>query len=234
VVGVNEVQHLTLDRDSKKRFCDDIVASFIFMLFLTLHVVNHDITTAFDMRSSFDSITNSEFLMTNTEKYFQTASTIRSVGEIWEFVDNVLVPTLFQGENENVANPIVKDRNVGLFGVRFRSQKRETLGQNEYSDVQNSLMKGYFNQSALEFPIVPSYTTNEESRVIESFGPSTLSLKYEVLGTSVSSSVSEYTFQSATQTLAIDTAGRRGVTYDGSGFVFDVLYVQSPPFSNPT
>ena len=80
------------------------------------------------------------------------------------------------------------------------------------------------NISATTFPIVPEYTTEEESRDIQSFGPSTASITYDVIDTPVTTSVNEFVFQSSTQTRAIQTIGSRGVVYDGSGYVYDVLY----------
>ena len=224
MVGVKEVQRLTLGRDKQRRFCDDIIAAFIFMAFLTLHVANHIETGAFDLRTSFDSLSNQEFLINNTEMHFQTAKLVRNEDDMWNFVDSVLVPTLFQNENEDLDNPVFRNSNIGLFGLRFRTQKRGALGENEYSTTQNTMFDSYFNITATEYPIVPEYTRAEESRDIISFGPTTSSIQYEVVDTTETSFVNEFVFQSSTQTRAIDTIGRRGVVYDGSGYVYDVLY----------
>ena len=224
VVGVKEVQHLTLGRDKQRRFIDDIIAAFIFMTFLTIHVVNYNVTRAFDLRSSFDSLSNREFFVNNTENFFQTATTIHNKDEIWNFVDDVLVPTLFQNENLDSTNPVFRNSNIGLFGLRFRTQRRKALGENQYSPVQDTMLNSYLNISATTFPIVPEYTTEEESRDIQSFGPSTASITYDVIDTPVTTSVNEFVFQSSTQTRAIKTTGSRGLIYDGSGYVYDVLY----------
>ena len=221
VVGAREVQTLTKKADVRKRLQDDIAwIAFLFLVFLIGALVLpvqdiQDIERCFFSGFLSKRFPVSDQINTTHINFFE----VRNKDNAFRFVEKILVPALFYTvNNATIKNPYVRT-NVGLWGIRFRAQNVESLGSNFYSESQKT-MTSFLNSSA------PIYQTYDESRLeVAAYGPEiTMGTYTGSTGVTTTVRSPQFLYRSQADTRTPRYTTYDSLTYDGSGYVSDILY----------
>ena len=137
VVGAKEVQELTRKEDVRKALYRDFLFCFFVFISLTIHMANIHIESKYDIEHSMKySLLEKKWLDNSTTNNWISFSDIDSTEDMWEFVEEILIPELFQGDNLDTLPEY--HRNYGLWGLRFRVMKRKSLPTNYFSDTKTN------------------------------------------------------------------------------------------------
>lgn len=224
VVSVHQVQRLTILARKRKQLFNDIAVALLLSGSIGALILSKNVAAKFDIFMSMEeTFVAPQFKVEGTAEYFMGLEGIKLEDQIWQYLDDVLYPQLFQENNEDVKVPGVQS-NYALWGVRFRTQSQTELGANKYSDVQN-VMEAFYG-SDMKRDIVSGLDSGYDP-ISDSYGPEISGVYTDKDNNEATYVQNKYTYWTAAQTRAVETTGVTQNTYDGGGYVVDIPYGDS-------